>query len=250
MRAILAPTITVLASTILRDIPEDIEWTPDHRGSDPAAVAEFAGRACYESWHRPNPNTATARGYIGNILGQGHGSVLEHASITLYIEGISRSLTHEFIRHRHMSYSQASQRFIDSSDLGYVVPPALIGTDGQAHPEAYRLADAMADASLDYETTAAELMDNGHERKPAREAARAYLPNMAETKIVVTGNLRAWRDFIITRGSEFADAEIRRLALAILEVVRGEAPEAVQDITVLTATPDRPACVASQHGKV
>ena len=76
------------------------------------ALAEFAGRACYESWHKPNPATATNAGYLRHILEVGHLSVLEHGSVTLYLRGVSRSLTHELVRHRHLSFSQLSQRYV------------------------------------------------------------------------------------------------------------------------------------------
>ena len=84
-------------------------WTPTPTGGQ--ALAEFAGRACYESWSKPNPATATNAGYLRHILEVGHLSVLEHGTVTMYLRGVSRSLTHELIRHRHFSYSQLSQRY-------------------------------------------------------------------------------------------------------------------------------------------
>src|SRR5262249_12043524 len=90
--------------------PEDVPWSTDADGGQ--ALAEFAGRACYQSWRKPNPSTATNAGYLRHILEVGHMSVLEHGSVSFYITGISRSLTHELIRHRHFSYSQLSQRSV------------------------------------------------------------------------------------------------------------------------------------------
>ena len=98
-------------------------WETDDCGG--SALAEFAGRACYSSWDKPNPATATNAGYLGHILEVGHESVLEHGSATFFIEGVSRSFSHEFIRHRHLSPSQLSQRFVDSSGVQFVVPPAI-----------------------------------------------------------------------------------------------------------------------------
>ena len=84
--------------------PADVPWSTDADGGQ--ALAEFAGRACYQSWSKPNPVTATNAGYLRHILEVGHLSVLEHGTVSFYLTGVSRSLTHELIRHRHFSYSQ------------------------------------------------------------------------------------------------------------------------------------------------
>src|SRR5690606_33114861 len=88
-------------------------------------LAEVAGRLCYQSWDRPNPKTATNKGYLANILRQGHESVLEHASVTFYVEGVSRALLAELTRHRHLSFSVVSQRYVDASQLDMVRPPTV-----------------------------------------------------------------------------------------------------------------------------
>jgi thymidylate synthase (FAD) len=90
--------------------PAGVPWSTDADGGQ--ALAEFAGRACYQSWAKPNPATATNAGYLRHILEVGHLSVLEHGTVSFYLTGISRSLTHELIRHRHFSYSQLSQRYV------------------------------------------------------------------------------------------------------------------------------------------
>src|SRR5690242_2070720 len=90
--------------------PPEVDWSTDADGGQ--ALVEFAGRACYQSWSKPNPKTATNAAYLQHIIDVGHFSVLEHASVSFYITGISRSCTHELIRHRHFSYSQLSQRFV------------------------------------------------------------------------------------------------------------------------------------------
>src|SRR6185436_8996725 len=78
--------------------PADVPWETDADGGQ--ALAEFAGRACYESWDKPNPATATNEGYLRHILEVGHLAVLEHATVSMYLTGVSRSLTHELVRHR------------------------------------------------------------------------------------------------------------------------------------------------------
>lgn len=174
-------------------------------------LTEFAGRACYQSFHRPNEKTRHPSLYVANIIKQGHESVLEHASVTYYITGVSRSLTHELVRHRHFSYSQLSQRFVDE-DLSIILPPATEpGT-----PESEVVIDHALDSFNGYRKLVKTLEADGLGRKQAREAARSVLPNCIETKIVVTGNHRAWREFIRKRIAPGADAEIQRLARMIL----------------------------------
>ena len=103
--------------------PPGVEWDTDAEGGE--ALVEFAGRACYQSWSKPNPKTATNAGYLRHIIDVGHFSVLEHASVSFYITGISRSCTHELIRHRHFSYSQLSQRYVPENASQIVVPPGI-----------------------------------------------------------------------------------------------------------------------------
>jgi thymidylate synthase (FAD) len=117
--------VKLIASTTidLRDTPweEEAQSSP-YADPDPDILAEFAGRACYQSWDRPNPATATNQTYLAHILEVDHGSVLEHASATFYVTGVSRSLTHELIRHRAgMAYSELSQRFVNMEDAKAVI---------------------------------------------------------------------------------------------------------------------------------
>lgn len=183
-------------------------------------LIEFAGRLCYESFDLPNPDTATNDKYVRNIVSQGHESVLEHVSVTFYVEGVSRNLTHELIRHRHLSFSELSQRFVDMSDAKVVIPPAY---DGGLIP--------MPKAHKDnYEVEVANMRSSGLTRKQAREAARYGLPQGMETKLVVSGNLRAWRDVLKKRLSVHADAEIQELAKKIHEILSAEYPDVFADI--------------------
>ena len=77
-----------------------------------------------------NPANRTTRDYLENIKKQGHGSVLEHANYSVLVEGVSRSLTHELVRHRAgWAYSQLSQRYVDESVADFVMPPAIIGDE-------------------------------------------------------------------------------------------------------------------------
>lgn len=200
----------------------------DQRCEDADELTEFAGRACYQSWNKPNPATATNRGYLANIIAQEHFSVMEHATFVFYVQGVSRALTHELARHRHLSLSQLSQRFVaeDARLTKPVVPPAMRGDETME----YHLQAAHDFAMDTYITMVNYLTDKGLPRKKAREAARAVLPNAQETKLVVSGNLRAWREFIAKRSDPSADAEMQEFADIIRHTLKNEAPNSMQDL--------------------
>lgn len=191
-----------------------------YMGADGQELIEFAGRLCYESFDLPNEDTKTNDKYVRNIIAQGHESVLEHVSVTFYVEGVSRNLTHELIRHRHLSFSELSQRFVDASELDVIIPPAM-GGGKQWLSEAH---------TARYEDTVDLLKEQGKTRKQAREAARYGLPAGIETKLVVTGNLRAWRDFLKKRYSAHADAEMQAFANQVVCILEGEYPDVFADI--------------------
>jgi thymidylate synthase (FAD) len=218
--------------------PADVPWETDTDGGE--ALAEFAGRACYQSWKKPNPATATNAGYLRHILEVGHLSVLEHGSVTFYLSGISRSLTHELIRHRHFSYSQLSQRYVPEKDAA-MVEPDVIADDPELHAKFVAASEAAVQAYTELlEGLEKKFADVEHatlRRKQARQAARAVLPNATETRIVVTGNYRAWRHFVAMRASEHADVEIRELAIACLRELQRIAANAFADFEI-TALPD------------
>lgn len=204
-------------------------WRIDGIGNttDADELAEMAGRACYQSWSRPNPKTATNQGYLENILNQGHESVLEHASISFYVTGVSRSLLTELSRHRHLSFSVVSQRYVKQDRSAAVVPPAL-----RDHGDALDRVGFHASVDLAfkvYEELVESLVVAGLPRKKAYEAARSVLPNATEVKMVVTGNVRAWRDVLRKRYHEAADAEILEFATEVLRHLRDYAPNSVQD---------------------
>jgi len=214
--------------------PAAVPWETDAEGGQ--ALAEFAGRACYESWDKPNPATATNRTYLAHILEVGHLSVLEHGSATFYLTGVSRSFTHELVRHRHLSYSQLSQRYVPEHDAA-MVEPEVIAADPELHERFVAATEASRKA---YEELLAGLEarlagpEGTLRRKQARQAARAVLPNATETRIVVTGNYRAWRHFVSARASEHADVEIRAVAVEILRQLMTLAPHVFSDFTIGT----------------
>ncbi|ATW60342.1 ThyX-like thymidylate synthase [Mycobacterium phage Koko] len=194
-------------------------------------LAEFAGRNCYRSFHRPNPATRENEDYLAHILQVGHESVLEHASATFYIEA-SRSVLTELERHRHLSFSVVSQRYVDPTKVGLPHrPPAIADLPHHEFVQVdSSLKNAWQDATAAYERIHAALEQAGLPRKQAREAARAVLPNMTNSPMVVTGNHRAWRYVIKNRWHEAADAEIRELAGELLRQLREIAPNCYQDL--------------------
>jgi thymidylate synthase (FAD) len=222
-----------------------VPWSTDATGGQ--ALAEFAGRACYQAWSKPIPATATNAGYLDHILQVGHLSVLEHSTATFYITGISRSVTHELIRHRHFSFSQLSQRFLPATGPE-VVEPDVIAADPALHDiftaAATQSADAYAALLTALEARAAATPDGTLARKQARQAARAVLPNATSTAIVVSGNYRAWRHFIGMRATEAADVDIRGLAIAVLVELQALAPNVFADFRV-SRLPDGTAVAAS-----
>ncbi|MEN3362228.1 MAG: thymidylate synthase [Mycobacteriales bacterium] len=237
MPATARPTVRVIASTHF-DPPDDVPWQTDADGGQ--ALAEFAGRACYQSWDKPNPRTATNAGYLRHILEVGHLSVLEHGTVTFYLTGLSRSLTHELIRHRHFSYSQLSQRYVPERDAA-MVEPDVIAADPDLHARFVAATEASVAAYGELleglEKRFAGVQNATLRRKQARQAARAVLPNAIETRIVVTGNYRAWRHFVAMRASEHADVEIRALAIACLRELDRVAPNVFADFEI-TPLPD------------
>ncbi|MFD3463748.1 FAD-dependent thymidylate synthase [Nocardia fluminea] len=202
-------------------VPASVDYTLNTDAVDNGEeLAVFAGRVCYQSFGRPNSGTVTAAGYLANILDHRHLSVLEHATATFYIQGVTRALTHELVRHRHLSPSQVSQRFVDDRNLAFVVPP-LYDADQEALADLNRHAE---DAISRYRNHVQRYLDRGVDRKRAREAARAFLPEYTETKITLSGNYRAWIEYLLKRDSPHADAEHRRLAAEIGRQLAAKAP--------------------------
>ena len=214
-------------------------------------LAEVAGRVCYMSFAKPRPGGNAA--YLERILSVKHGSVLEHAVWNFIITGVSRSFTHELIRHRAgFGYSQLSQRYVDESDADFV-EPGCIAEDGELH-EIWRAAighahEAYVKLVRGLEHKFAGVEDKTLRRKLARQAARSVLPNATETKIFVTANARALRHFIELRANEHAETEIRIVASRMLQILQREAPGVFGDYR-LRELPDSTLVADTEHLKV
>ena len=223
---IVPPTVKLVASTQVHyDELDDEQSTLNGMAIDPEAtdaenLIEAAGRICYASEHKPNPATRKNADYLKRTIFEAkHGSISEHASATLVLKGVSRSWLAEASRHRPFSFSVRSQRFVNESDMGIVLPPAVMEHGGDGLLE--QIAGALVG---DYEDIVDFLSNAGLPRKQAREAARSVLPNMAETRLFMTGNIRAWVQFLERRLDPSADAEMRVVSRLILDALMPVAP--------------------------
>lgn len=187
--------------------------------SSPETTIEFAGRICYRSEMKQTLESAMK--FITARVREGHESILEHASVTFFVEGISRSCSHQLVRHRLASYSQESQRYVDMSEnVGFVVPPSIANADD---PEVLAL-------YLDALDAAGDAYDELRSMGVRKEDARFVLPNATQTSIVVTMNFRELRHFFEVRLNKAAQWEIRKLALAMLELVYEISPSTFGDL--------------------
>jgi thymidylate synthase (FAD) len=237
---IIEPKVTVWATTTISDELVEFIGVSDKEYEEASSLLEAdylaaaAGKICYTpspTWN--NEKTNTVEKYIKNILNLQHYSVLAHASVTFYIEGVSRALTHELIRSRFLGFSQLSQRYCDSAEMDWVCPPIALGDkDAQEVFERQFTGSIVA-----YDELTTHFMEKHTDeytphmlKKRAREAARGVLPNICETKLAVSGNIRAWRDFLLQRVADDADLEIMRLGHVILDALDDIAKHSVSDI--------------------
>lgn len=221
------PFVSVVATSHLED-PYNFESfqreaigarEDQFQGTDAERIVEFAGRTCYDSFGIGR----TSEDYHDHLLSVGHGSVLEHATITFHIADVSRGLTHELVRHRAgVAISQRSTRYVDESESEWVLHPLMDLVDDDTIEDVAKYIEI--GQSL-YRRTVDQIQDKLVEagapkataRKQARGAARGLLGNALSTELTWTVNLRALRHFIEMRATRFADAEIRLLANVLYE---------------------------------
>lgn len=188
-----------------------LEHTPN-----PERVVAMSARLCYSASGAEEladkMSDAQVEKLVEKIVKLGHASTMEHVSFTFGIEGVSRVLTHQLVRHRLASYSQQSQRYVAEHDFEYIMPPSVA-----AKPEAKAKFEALMEQ---IRTTYDELS----EMDIPREDARYVLANAAETKIVVTMNVRSLMHFFNLRCCHRAQWEIRELAYKMLEQAKEVAP--------------------------
>lgn len=195
---------------------------------DALSLVYAAFRQCYHAgfvadmWPKllaGEPDTGVQAAFVEEVVASGHVSPVEHVSFTFAVQGVSRALTHQLVRHRLASYSQQSQRYVDGSNFDYILPPAI----ARLPVARERFERCIADIQDAYRDVKKLLEDAGRGNK-AREDARFLLPQAAETRIVVTMNCRTLLNFFEQRCCSRAQWEIRAMAGAMLDICRGVLP--------------------------
>jgi len=173
----------------------------------PEELLEHAGRVCYRSESSGDPGA-----FLRARVHEGHESIIEHASATFEIGGISRACSHQLVRHRLASYSQESQRYVSMDKPEWVVPPSIAG-DAETRAIWERFVAGVGET---YRAL--------RERGVRKEDARFVLPNAATTRIIVTMNFRELSHVFRLRISPHAQWEIRQVAVRMLEAIYPHAP--------------------------
>jgi thymidylate synthase (FAD) len=178
--------------------------------------AGFAGQIFVDG----NKDPAKEEEFVRQVVSSGHESPLEHAKFTFAIEGVSRALTHQLVRHRVASYSQQSQRYVKESSFDYVIPPSIEADEGMKK----EYISIMQEIQKSYSYFLSALEKKGKKGESANQDARFVLAQAAETKIIVTMNCRELMHFFKERCCSRAQWEIRRLADEMLKVCKQKLP--------------------------
>ena len=181
-------------------------------------VIETAGRTSYQSFEKQTETSY--KSFIKMLIRNKHESVLEHATVSFKISGISRALTHQLVRHRLCSFTQQSQRYVNENNFNYIEPD-----DIKSNPTAH---DIYIELMEQIRNRYSQLRDLGIKK----EDARFILPNSTSSEIIMTANLREIRHVITLRGEKAAQWEIRRLAIQILKILKKEIPDVFQDMEI------------------
>lgn len=185
---------------------------------EPEKIIEKAGRVAHQSFNKETPDSYIK--FIRMLIKLGHTSVLEHAVASFKISDVSRSLTHQLVRHRIASYTQKSQRYVDESTFEYVTPDKI------------KENEAAFDIYNNFMNYCKETYKKLKEIGIPKEDARFVLPNATKTEIVITANLREFRHMISLRGSKEAQWEIRRMFIEILKILKEYAPTVFEDFII------------------
>lgn len=192
-------------------------------GNGAENIIEYAGRVCYDSYETGRPSFEFAK----NILKAGHGSVLEHVSLTFHITGISRACSHELVRHRvGVAISQRSSRYCNELGSEFVDHPAMEKLSLDLKRE---IQEFYGTARTLYRKIQDELTAAGFDKKTTNGAARYVLPHSLSTELVWTSNVRELRHIIKMRCSPAADAEIRNLMYEVFCLAADMCPLYFQD---------------------
>jgi thymidylate synthase (FAD) len=180
---------------------------------DPEQVIEIAARTCYQSGDKMVPEKLGE--LLPKLIAMGHESPFEHATATFRVSGVSRAMTHQFVRHRLLAVSQKSQRYVSEGNFEWVTPPSV--------PD-----DEMAEFDRDMEVMRT-MYKKWKTKGLKNEDARFVLPNACTTEMVVSANFREWRHVFDVRCHRRAQWEIRDACLAMLAVLSQQAPHVFAD---------------------
>ncbi len=196
---------------------------------EPLSLIYAAFRQCYHSgfvadmWPRllsGELNREKQAEFVRSVLASGHVSPIEHVSFSFAVEGVSRALSHQLVRHRLASYSQQSQRYVDAGNFNYIVPPAI-----ERNPAALaRFTACMEEIQSAYKDLK-DLLEKDGQGGKAAEDARFVLPQGVETRLVFSMNCRALLNFFEQRCCLRAQWEIRAMAEQMLQLCRNVLPE-------------------------
>lgn len=260
MKVITEPEVRVISAPVFYPHPK--YELPFHK-NDAENIIATGGKVCYDSY---GPEGNPVDKHVQNLVASGHHSVIEHVHVGLFLAGISRGCSHEIVRHRMFNYSQRSTRYTAEEDAAIVLDPYYAdiyrrlyeGTESHSAEQGRLETTATEKLLLDsfitgctdalaaYRDSVKSLNSFSEDsrmqqgiptnprdyRKWCRGKARQLLPHALETRMLMTGNLRAWRHFLIMRTSRHAEAEIRRLAHAIFPRLDGVAPNVFADLKI------------------
>lgn len=226
------PSLNIAAiNQFLQDNLIDWNQTPDTMEAD--NLVEFSGRICYMSFGSKQSRRTNAE-YISNLIEKSHESVLEHASWTFVVSGVTRAFSHQLVRHRAgFSFSQLSQQYHDESEADFLIPHGLESND-KLLPEWLEEMDALRNlySKMAKKASNSNVTDANEKEqlRKTRSIARSLLPNCTETKLVMTANARALRHLLQVRGSIIGDLEMRNFCNKLLTLLMQESPALFDDI--------------------
>jgi thymidylate synthase (FAD) len=234
-------------------LEDPTELTPDQQ------LIKIAGQVCYASFGPKRTWNENVDEYVMNLIKSSHGSVLTHANYSVFLYGISRSCSHEIVRHAAgTGYSQLSQRYVSGRVLRFVErkefqsDPVLHSQFEKRIDESRARYEEIAERLLELQQSGYEILSADQKtdlRKKVQQTARAILPNETETTMVMTGNIRAWRHIFNMRASEHAETEIRKVMFNTFQILNKVAPTMFQDFEVVNL-PDGTQMVKTDYPKV
>ena len=213
-------------------------WASDG-GTDADVLTEFAGKSCYMSFDKNlNLNLSKVGGrpnsaYIQDgIIGNKHGSVLEHSTVTFFLTNVSRVVTHELVRHRAgTAFSQTSGRYVRSDEVDMYIPHELTKFPGASDVIKRAVREMEENVAELVEITGIEDMTDFGMKKRLTSAFRRLIGNGQANHLVMTANHRAWRHIIEMRTSVHAEEEIRYIMADVAEQLKERFPTIYGDMT-------------------